>query len=324
MQQLDKDGRLRHLLTIESLTAAHILAILDKAESYFTPQGEILQAQTLKDKTVANLFFEPSTRTRSTFELAAKKLCANVLNLDIAHSSASKGESLRDTVRNLEAMQCELFVIRHQQNGAAHFVAKHVKPGIAIINAGDGCHAHPTQALLDMYTIRKHRGNIANLKVAIVGDILHSRVARSQIHALNILRAQEIRVIGPKTLLPSHLDKLGVHVFHDLKQGLADVDVIIMLRLQLERMQQRLLPKGNAYFRSYGLTEEKLKLAKENALIIHPGPINRGVEIESDIADGPNAVILDQVTNGIAVRMAVMSMLIENSRIVKDNHANIN
>ncbi len=314
MLQLNKQNRLKHLLTIDGLKKEHIIEILDKAEEFFTPTtGEIIQSNHLQGKTVANLFFEPSTRTRSTFELAAKKLSASVLNLDISHSSTSKGESLRDTVRNLQAMQCQLFVVRHASSGAAHFVAQHVNEGVAILNAGDGTHAHPTQALLDMFTIRKHRGDFRKLSVAIVGDILHSRVARSQIHALHILGVSDIRVIGPKTLLPSHIEQLGVHVFHDLRQGLKGVDVIMMLRLQTERMQSGLLPKGNAYYRLYGLSSETLSAANPNALIIHPGPINRGVEIQSDIADSPNAVILDQVTNGIAVRMAVMSLLSENA-----------
>lgn len=315
MHQLSKDGKLKNLLTIEGLKKEHIIEILDKAEDFFTPDsGEIIQTNYLQNKTVANLFFEPSTRTRSTFELAAKKLGASVLNLDISHSSTSKGESLRDTVRNLQAMQCQLFVIRHHTSGACHFIAEHIDPKVAIINAGDGCHAHPTQALLDMFTIRKHRQDFQKLSVAIVGDILHSRVARSQIHALHILRAGEIRVIGPQTLLPAQIEKFGVHVFHDLHQGLKGVDVIMMLRLQTERMQKGLLPHGNAYYRQYGLTTETLSLANPNALIIHPGPINRGVEIQSEIADSPNAVILDQVTNGIAVRMAVMSLLMNHAK----------
>lgn len=312
--QFDKNERLRHLLTIDGLSKDHIIEILNKAEQFFTATGDIIQTQDLQGKTVANLFFEPSTRTRSTFELAAKKLSASVLNLDISHSSTSKGESLRDTVRNLQAMQCDLFVIRHGTSGATHFLAQHVNSNGAIINAGDGRHAHPTQALLDMFTIRKHRGDFQKLSVAIVGDILHSRVARSQIHALKLLNVGEIRVIGPKTLLPSHVEHLGVKVFHELSQGLKGVDIIMMLRLQKERMQKGLLPTGNAYYRLYGLTSESLNLANPNALIIHPGPINRGVEIQSDIADSPNAVILDQVTNGIAIRMAVMSLLMENSK----------
>lgn len=311
--QLDAQGHLRHLLTIDGLTQNHIIAMLDKADTFFHPQSHHIQQQALLDNiTVANLFFEPSTRTRSTFELAAKKLSAQVLNLPIAHSSTSKGESLRDTVRNINAMQCQILVVRHALSGAAHFIASQVQDPCCVINAGDGWHAHPTQALLDMYTIRKHRGDFKNLCVAIVGDVLHSRVARSQIHALNLLRTGEIRVIGPKTLLPTGLSQMGVHVTHSLSEGLKGVDVIMMLRLQSERMQSGLLPGGDAYYRLYGLTPESLSHANPNALIIHPGPLNRGVEIHSDIADSPNAVILDQVTNGIAVRMAVMSELVKN------------
>ncbi|MGD9593026.1 MAG: aspartate carbamoyltransferase catalytic subunit [Candidatus Berkiella sp.] len=315
MLQFNKQKRLKHLLTIDGLKKDHITEILNRAEDFFIPHtGEIKQTNDLHGKTVANLFFEPSTRTRSTFELAAKKLSANVLNLDISHSSTSKGESLRDTVRNLQAMQCQVFVVRHSASGAAHFVAEHVNEDVAIINAGDGCHAHPTQALLDMFTIRKHRGEFHKLNVAIIGDILHSRVARSQINALQILGAAQVRVIGPQTLIPKHIEQMGVKVFHDLRQGLQGVDVIMMLRLQLERMQSGLLPKGNAYYRLFGLTSESYQAANPDALIIHPGPINRGVEIDSDIADSPNAVILDQVTNGIAIRMAVMSLLTENTK----------
>ncbi|MGE4349276.1 MAG: aspartate carbamoyltransferase catalytic subunit [Candidatus Berkiella sp.] len=308
--QLTPSGQLKHLLTIDGLNKTTLLRILDLAEEFFDPKTkQIIQSDRLKGKTIANLFFENSTRTRSTFELAGKRLSANILNLNVQNSATSKGESLRDTVRNIEAMQCHIIVIRHMQSGAAHFVAQHVMPGVSVINAGDGWHAHPSQALLDMFTIRKHRGDFHKLNVAIVGDIKHSRVARSQIHALHLLGAKEIRIIGPKTLLPSYPESLGVNVYYDLEKGLKDVDVIMMLRLQTERMQQGLLPEGNAYYRMYGLTEDSLKLAHPNALIVHPGPVNRGIEIQSDIADSPNAAILDQVTNGVAVRMAVMSLL---------------
>lgn len=308
--QLSQHGHLKHLLSIEGLKKDHLLQILDLAESYFKPgSNRIIQTEHLKQKTVANLFFENSTRTRSTFELAGKRLSANILNLNVQQSATAKGESLRDTVRNIEAMQCHVIVIRHYASGAAHFVAQHVAPGVAVINAGDGCHEHPTQALLDMFTIRKHRGDFHKLSVAIIGDIKHSRVARSQIHALHLLGAKDIRIIGPKTLLPSHPQSLGVSVYHDLQQGLEGVDVIMMLRLQTERMRQGLIPEGNTYYRLYGLTQERLAHANAEALIVHPGPINRGVEIQSDIADSPRAVILDQVTNGVAVRMAVMTLL---------------
>jgi len=307
---ITKTSQLKHLLSMDDLSKTNILDILKLAESYFDPMTQQIQQQTdLANTTIANLFFEPSTRTRSTFELAGKKLSANILNLNVQQSATSKGESLRDTVRNIEAMQCKMIIIRHQQSGAAHFVAQHVEPDVSVINAGDGWHAHPTQALLDMYTIRKHRGDISQLNIAIVGDVKHSRVARSQIHALHLLGAREIRVIAPKTLLPYHPEALGINVYHNLKLGLKDVDVIMMLRLQNERMQSGLLPQGDAYYRMYGLTTESLEYAHPNALIVHPGPINRGVEIQSDIADSPKAAILDQVTNGVAVRMAVMSML---------------
>jgi len=225
-------------------------------------------------------------------------------------SATVKGESLLDMLRNLEAMQCDMFVVRHGDSGAAHLIAQHVAPHISVINAGDGRHAHPTQALLDMFTIRRHKKEFAPLIVTIVGDIMHSRVARSQIHALTTLGVSELRVVAPKTLIPDQVESLGVHVFHDMEEGLRDADVVIMLRLQKERMTGALLPSEQEYFQTFGLTEEKLKLAKPDAIVMHPGPINRGVEIASEVADGPQSVILEQVTNGIAVRMAVMSMVL--------------
>ncbi|MDH5485826.1 MAG: aspartate carbamoyltransferase catalytic subunit, partial [Gammaproteobacteria bacterium] len=250
-----------------------------------------------------------STRTRTTFELAAKRLSADVLTINISTSATSKGESLLDTLRNLEAMQCDMFIVRHADSGSAHFIANHVAPHISVLNAGDGRHAHPTQAMLDMFTIRRNKGaDFGKLRVAIVGDILHSRVARSQIHALNTLNTGDVRVVAPKTLIPSYIEQMGVSVYNDLETGIQDADVIIMLRLQKERMQGALLPSEQEYFQLYGLTEERLKLAKPDVIVMHPGPINRGVEIESSVADGPHSVILNQVTYGIAVRMAVMSM----------------
>jgi aspartate carbamoyltransferase catalytic subunit len=309
IKQLDANGNLSHLLSINGLNRLALEDIFTRAEQLFDKEGNLSQLQTLNGKTVANLFFEPSTRTRSTFELAAKRLSANVLNLNISTSAASKGESLRDTIRNLEAMQCHLFVVRHGTSGAAQFVAEQVKPGIGVINAGDGRHAHPSQAILDMFTIRKHRGSFENKCFAIVGDILHSRVARSQIQALHLLGAGEVRLIGPKTLIPSDAKSLGVHVFHDLEEGLHSVDVIMLLRLQTERMSGTLLPEGNAFYRQYGLTEASLAYANNNPLIVHPGPMNRGIEIQSEVADGPHAVILDQVTNGVAIRMAIMDWI---------------
>ena len=307
--QLDSQGRLKHFLTIEDLPQSLLTAILDNAER-FTVVGDraVKKVPLLRGKTVVNLFFEPSTRTRTTFELAAKRLSADVMNLDIQASSAKKGESLSDTLRTLEAMQTDMFVVRHYESGAPEFIAHQVGHDVSVINAGDGRHAHPTQAMLDMFTIRRHKPRFAELTVAIVGDIAHSRVARSEIHALTILGVPEIRVVGPKTLLPSGIEELGVKVFHDLDRGLANVDVVVMLRLQQERMQSALLPSGNEYFRAYGLTPARLKRAKPDAIVMHPGPINRGVEIDSAVADGRQSVILQQVTHGIAVRMAVMSM----------------
>jgi len=307
--QLTESGRLKHFLTISGLSKALLTEILDTADSLIeVGERQIKKVPLLRGKTVVNLFFEASTRTRSTFELAAKRLSADVLNININTSATSKGESLSDMLRNLEAMASDMFVVRHAQSGAAHFIAESVTPGVAIVNAGDGWHAHPTQAMLDMLTIRQNKGQFEGLKVAIIGDILHSRVARSQIRALNTLGVDEVRVIAPNTLLPTQVQSLGVTVFNDLEQGLDDIDVIIMLRLQKERMHGALLPSEQEYFELYGLTQEKLKCAKPDAIVMHPGPINRGVEIESEVADGPQSVILDQVTNGIAIRMAVMSM----------------
>lgn len=307
--QLDTSGRLRHFLSIEGLSKALLIQIMDTAESFAgVTEQKVKKVPLLRGKIIVNLFFETSTRTRTTFELAAKRLSADVLNINIAVSATSKGESLLDTIRNLEAMHVDMFVVRHAESGAAHFIARHVAPHVSVINAGDGRHAHPTQAMLDMFTIRRKKKDFTALKVAIVGDILHSRVARSQIHALNILGASEVRVIAPKTLLPAEVGILGVRVFHDLDQGLQDVDVIIMLRLQKERMTGALLPSEHEYFSCFGLTEKRLAHAKPDAIVMHPGPINRGVEIDSQVADGAHSVILDQVSHGIAIRMAVMSM----------------
>ncbi|AHE99544.1 aspartate carbamoyltransferase catalytic subunit [Thioalkalivibrio paradoxus] len=308
--QLTADGKLRHLLTVEGLSRELLTEILDNAESFANMNEKaVKKVPLLRGKTVVNLFFEASTRTRTTFELAAKRLSADVLNINVSTSAAVKGESLLDTLRNLEAMNVDMFVVRHQQSGAAHFMARHVEPGISVLNAGDGRHAHPTQALLDMFTIRRFKGDFTRLKVAIVGDILHSRVARSQIHALNILQTGEVRVVAPRSLLPAHVADLGVHVFHNLEQGLRDVDVVIMLRLQRERMEHAHLPSEHEYFQLFGLTRRRLHLATPGCLVMHPGPANRGVEIDSAVADGAQSVILQQVTFGIAVRMAVMSMV---------------
>jgi len=307
--QLTEEGRLKHFLTIEGLSAETLIEILDAAESFTSISGQsVKKVPLLRGKTIYNLFFEPSTRTLTTFELAAKRLSADVMNLNINASATTKGESLLDTLRNLEAMYSDMFIVRHGSSGAAQFIARHVASHISVINAGDGNHAHPTQAMLDMFTIRRHKTDFSSLRVAIVGDILHSRVARSQIHALNILNTGEVRVIAPKTLLPAEVEQLGVRVYHDLQHGLKDVDVIIMLRLQKERMRGALLPSENEYYRLYGLDSERLKLAKPDAIVMHPGPANRGVEISSEVADGKQSVILEQVSNGLAVRMAAMTL----------------
>ena len=309
--QLNAQDRLRHFLTTEGLSRDHLTEILDTAESFIDPvTGAIVNRPLLAGRTVMNLFFEPSTRTRTTFEVAAKRLGADVLNIDISKSSTSKGETLRDMLWNLEAMTADIFVVRHGDSGAAHFIASQVTPKVAVINAGDGRHAHPTQAMLDMLTIRRHAGAFENLTVAIIGDIRHSRVARSEIHALQTLGAKEIRVIAPRTLLPKDFDQLGVNVFERMEQGLADVDVAIALRVQNERMESALLPSSDEFYALYGLTRDKLKYAKPGVLVMHPGPINRGVEIESAVADGPQSLILKQVNYGIAVRMAVLSLAV--------------
>lgn len=310
--QLNSEGKLKHFLTIEGLDKSLLIEILDLAESFINPiDGRIKKIPLLRGKSIVNLFFENSTRTRSTFELAAKRLSADVLSMSIATSSTSKGESLLDTIRNLEAMYVDMFVVRHAISGAAHFIAQHTAPHISVINAGDGQHAHPTQAMLDMFTIRQVKRDFSKLRVAIVGDILHSRVARSNIQALNTLSAAEIRVIAPKTLLPAQVETMGVTVSHNLTDGLKDIDVIIMLRLQKERMSSALLPSESEYFKCFGLTEDRLKIAKPDAIVMHPGPINRGVEIDSKVADGPQSVILKQVSNGIAIRMAIMTMAMQ-------------
>jgi aspartate carbamoyltransferase catalytic subunit len=311
--QLDANGRLRHFLTIEGLGRQTLVDILNATESFAgVSDRTVKKVPVLRGKVICNLFFESSTRTRTTFELAAKRLSADVVNFNISTSAAaSKGETLLDTLRNLEAMHVDMFVVRHADSGAAHFIARHAAPGISVINAGDGRHAHPTQAMLDMFTIRRHKGELAPLKIAIVGDILHSRVARSQIHALNILGVSELRVIGPRTLIPTAIQSLGAHVYHDLDEGIRDVDVVIMLRLQKERMLGALLPSEHEYFQLYGLTERRLAAAKPDVIVMHPGPINRGVEMDSAVADGPCSVILEQVSYGIATRMAVMSMCMQ-------------
>ena len=311
--QLNKNGELIHLLSTEGLPKDIITHILDTASNFVSVNDrEVKKVPLLRGKSVFNLFFENSTRTRTTFEIAAKRLSADVFNLDIARSSTAKGETLLDTIDNLSAMAADIFVVRHSESGAPYLIAKHVAPHVHVVNAGDGRHAHPTQGLLDAYTIRHYKKDFTNLRVAIVGDVLHSRVARSDIHALLALGCPEVRVVGPRTLVPADLAQMGVRVFHNLEEGIRDCDVIIMLRLQNERMSGALLPSSQEYFKSFGLTPERLQLAKPDAIVMHPGPINRGVEIASSVADGPQSVILSQVTFGIAVRMAVMSIVAGN------------
>jgi aspartate carbamoyltransferase catalytic subunit len=315
VNQFNADGELTHLLTLEGLPKEQILHILDTAQQFVSvtdPSREVRKVPLLRGKSVFNLFFENSTRTRTTFEIAAKRLSADVINLDISTSSTAKGESLLDTIDNLVAMQADIFVVRHNVSRAPIEIANHVPPHVHVVNAGDGSHQHPTQGLLDIYTMRHFKQDFRGLKVAIIGDVVHSRVAKSNIHALTTLGCEEIRVIGPESLLPSDLDMLGVKVFHNMEEGLKGVDVVMTLRIQKERMEVGQVPEGDAFFKQYGLTSSRLALAKPDAIVMHPGPMNRGVEIDSVVADGPQSVILNQVTFGIAVRMAVMSILASN------------
>ncbi len=315
--QLDAQGHLRHLLTTEGLPRLMLERLLDRAEPY-ARAAEIgfKKDPLLTGKTVVNLFFENSTRTRTTFELAATRLSADVVNLHVQASSTAKGETLLDTLKTIEAMQVDLFVIRHEASGAAHFFAERAEPGVAILNAGDGRHAHPTQALLDAFTIRRHKKSFDQLSVAIVGDIVHSRVARSNIHALTTLGVKDLRLVGPSTLMPAGIAQLapGVTIEHDLMRGLEGVDVVILLRLQKERMVGAFLPSLGEFHRDYGLTQERLARLKADVLLMHPGPINRGVEIAGDVAYGERSVILDQVKNGVAVRMAVMAEILSGAQ----------
>jgi aspartate carbamoyltransferase catalytic subunit len=308
--QLNDKGELNHLLAIEGLPKRILERILDTAESFVgVNEREVKVVPLLRGKSIFNIFFENSTRTRTTFEIAAKRLSADVVSLDVARSSTNKGESILDTIANLTAMHADMFVVRHWASGAPYLIAQHAAPHVHVVNAGDGRHEHPTQGLLDVFTIRRYKKDFTRLTVAIVGDILHSRVARSQIHALTTLGVPEVRVIGPQTLLPTDIERLGVRVFTSMEEGLKDCDVVTMLRLQSERMNGALLPSASEYFSRYGLTPQKLALAKPDAIVLHPGPMNRGIEIDSAVADGKQSVILPQVTYGIAIRMAVMAIL---------------
>ena len=317
--QFSPEGKLTHLLTLEGMPKEQILYILDTAQQFVSVNSqnrEVKKVPLLRGKSVFNLFFENSTRTRTTFEIAANRLSADVINLDISTSSTSKGESLIDTIDNLIAMQADIFVVRHNISKAPIEIANHVPDHVHVINAGDGSHQHPTQGLLDVYTMRHFKNDFSKLKVAIIGDILHSRVAKSNIHALTTLGCHDIRAIGPESLLPSDLAKdlqaFGVKIFHKVEDGIKDADVVMTLRIQKERMDQGQVPEGAAFFQQFGLNSERLRLAKPDAIVMHPGPMNRGVEIDSAVADGKQSVILNQVTFGIAIRMAVMSIVAGN------------
>ena len=305
--QLNSDGRLIHLLGLKGLPKSQIEKILSVADDLLDQKFKLQKSKILRDMSVANLFFEPSTRTRNTFEIAAKRTSAKTINVDLANSATKKNETLMDTMQTLKAMQIDMFVIRHQQNGLPHRVAENIE-GVSILNAGDGINAHPTQALLDMLTIRQHKKSFDSLSVAIVGDIRHSRVARSGIQAMKTLGTTDIRLIAPETLHYKE-ETPGLERFASLEQGIEGADVIMSLRLQKERMIAADIPDEQTYFDGFGLTSENLKLAKPDAIVMHPGPVNRGIELSSEVADGSQSVILQQVTNGIAVRMAVMEIL---------------
>ncbi|HVJ61104.1 MAG TPA: aspartate carbamoyltransferase catalytic subunit [Tahibacter sp.] len=309
--QLDTQQRLRHLITLDRLPASLLTKLLDRADALQAgfDRGE-RKLELLHGRTVVNLFFEPSTRTRTSFDLAAKRLGADVINFDIASSSTVKGETLVDTLHTLEAMRCDAFVVRHKENGTAEFLARNTRTKAAVVNAGDGNHAHPTQGLLDIYTIRRHRPDLSALTVLVCGDILHSRVARSDIHALRTLGIGELRVCGPANLLPPESELPGCRVIEDFDEAIAGVDAVIMLRLQKERMSLALVPSEQAYYARYGLDARRLRLARPDCLVMHPGPINRDVEIASPVADGAQSRILEQVGNGVFVRMAVLAELL--------------
>jgi len=302
----------KDLLGIRELSVEEITTILDAVDSFREiSDRDIKKVPTLRGKTVINLFFEPSTRTRTSFEIAAKRLSADTINISVSSSSTCKGETLADTARNLEAMRPDAIVVRHPSSGACHLLARHLT--CPILNAGDGCHEHPTQALLDLLTIREHLGRLAGLTIAIVGDVLHSRVARSNLHALRTLGAT-VRLVGPPTLLPPELRALGAELHHRLDDGVRDADVIMMLRIQRERQGANFFPTVDEYAQYFCLTEDAVRLAKPQVIILHPGPLNRGLEIASAVADGPYSVIMDQVTNGVAVRMALLYLLVARSK----------
>ena len=309
--QFDAHGRLRHLLTLDSLARETIIALFARADELrVQSRGGTRPLDLLRGRTVINLFFEPSTRTRTSFDLAAQRLGAQVINFDIAHSSTVKGETLLDTVHTLEAMHCDAFVVRHKESGTPEFIAANLRSAAAVLNAGDGNRAHPTQGLLDALTLRRCVDDFATLRVVICGDIRHSRVARSDVHALATLGVNDIRLCAPPELAPDHDEFPQCRIFHDFDEAIAGVDVAIMLRLQKERMQAAAIPSEAEYFRRYGLSALRLRRAAPDCRVMHPGPINRGVEIASDVADGPQSLILEQVANGVFVRMAVLAELL--------------
>ena len=309
--QIDSVGRLRHLITLEGLPRERVVALLDRAEKLrAASQNGTRPLDLLAGRTVINLFFESSTRTRTSFDLAAQRLGAHVINFDIASSSTSKGESLLDTVHTLEAMHCDAFVVRHKESGTPQFIAQHLHSAASVLNAGDGSHAHPTQGLLDALTLRRHRAETGALRVVICGDIRHSRVARSDVHALRALGVGEIRLCAPQQLLPDLAEFPGCSIFHNFDEAIAGVDVVIMLRLQKERMEAAAIPSEAEYFARYGLSSARLAQARQDCLVMHPGPINRGVEIAAEVADGAQSLILEQVANGVFLRMAVLVELL--------------
>ena len=317
--QFNANDDLQHFIDLDGLNKEILTTILDTAESFTGVNDRtIKKVPLLRGKTVANLFFENSTRTRTAFELAAKRLSADILNVDLVTSSTNKGESLLDTLRVLESLQCDMFIVRHGESGAAHFISRHVAPNVNVVNGGDGQHSHPTQGMLDMFTIRRHKGDFSKLVVVLIGDIRHSRVARSDISALVTLGVGELRIVGPNTLIPADVEALGVKRYDKLDIALRDADVIMGLRLQKERMRTAAVPSSSEFYKHYGLSPERLKLAKPDAIVMHPGPTNRGVEIAASVADGTQSVILEQVTYGIAVRMAVMSIIMGNSERLQE------
>jgi aspartate carbamoyltransferase catalytic subunit len=307
--QISSDGKLRHLLTLEGLSKAHICQILDESESFLSPLGHpVIRTQSLKGRTVANLFFEPSTRTRASFDLAAKRLGADVLNLDVNTSSRKKGESILDTIYTLQAMQVDVFVVRDASAGVPAYIARNVQDHVSILNAGEAEVSHPTQGLLDLLTIRQHKSHFEDLTVAIIGDIAHSRVARSAAHGLTTLGVGELRLVSPQALAPDPDAIPGARILHKLDEGIRGADVVMALRIQRERIGSLDgIPGIDEYFANYGISHERMRLAAPDAIVMHPGPMNRGIEIESSLADSPQSVITKQVTNGVAVRMAILT-----------------